>query len=60
MFSLDTATGAIMVAKQLSLDYPETMLAVRVTDGGKPPMSDTSTVRILTVMDESSPPRFFL
>uniref|UniRef100_A0A914UQL5 Uncharacterized protein n=1 Tax=Plectus sambesii TaxID=2011161 RepID=A0A914UQL5_9BILA len=60
MFSLDTATGAIVAAKELSLDYPETMLAVRVTDGGKPPMSDTSTVRILIVMDETSPPRFLM
>uniref|UniRef100_A0A1I7XJY0 Cadherin domain protein n=1 Tax=Heterorhabditis bacteriophora TaxID=37862 RepID=A0A1I7XJY0_HETBA len=51
-FSLDMFSGAIRVAKRLSDEYIESILTIRATDGGKYTLSDMSTVRIQTTIDE--------
>jgi hypothetical protein len=57
-FSINEATGEICTATTLVGEHAENILTVRASDGGKIPLSDSVTVRILTIVNERQTPKF--
>jgi protocadherin Fat 1/2/3 len=58
-FSLDAATGALQVARDLDLGATkEYMLTVKASDGGSPSLSSTLRVHVMLTMADNAPPRF--
>lgn len=55
---VDPGSGEVRVGGRLSLEFPESLLVLKVADAGSPPRSDTATLRILIGAGDESPPRW--
>ncbi|XP_036379708.1 protocadherin Fat 3-like [Megalops cyprinoides] len=59
IFCIDPASGIISIVRELDLiSIGRYVLSVRVTDGGFPPMSTTTTVHIAVTLSDNSSPKF--